>query len=925
MHGTKTQSFSAAAPPSATDRPWHAMDVAEVQDQMGGVGEGLTQAEAQERWQRYGANRLPASPRRSAFQRFFIQFHHLLIYVLLGAALITALLQHWLDTAVILSVVLVNAVIGFFQEGKAEQALDALSDLLSPQASILRDGLRQTVPAEALVPGDWVLLEAGDRVPADLRLLHVKGLQVQEGALTGESVPVNKHVDPVPVHSDLGDRACMVYSGTLVTRGRGTGLVVATGAATQIGHISQLMAQVETLTTPLLQAMAVFARWLTLAILFFAALIFLFGFLVRDLGAIDSFLAAVALAVAAIPEGLPTILTITLAIGVQRMAVRNAIIRRLPAVETLGSVSIICSDKTGTLTRNEMTVRSVALAEADYTLSGVGYDPHGEFARVRAPPPATVEWEPVDPEAEPLLQEVLWAMVLCNDAQVREETPGQWSIQGDPMEAALLVAGRKAGLDPGFEQQAWTRTDVIPFESEHGFMATLHHDHQGHGAIVVKGAPERLLTMCSRVRTTDGEQPLETESWLQRIDALASQGERVLAVAYRPTLHPQTDLLFADASDLILLGLCGLIDPPREEAITAVADCQRAGIRVKMITGDHAGTARAIGRQLGLKQTDTVLTGRAMDDLDANALRVASTQVDIFARTTPEHKLRLVQALQAQGFVVAMTGDGVNDAPALKQADVGVAMGQKGTETAKEAAEMVLTDDHFVSIVHAVREGRTVYDNLKKAITFLLPINGGEAGSIVVAILFGWSLPITPLQILWVNMVSSVALAMALAFEPAEPDLLRRPPRPPGTPILSAFVLWRILLVSCLFLSGIFGMYAWSLAQGFDEALARTHAVNTLVIMEVFYLLSVRSLKTREWSLQGWLGTRAVWLAVTVVLFLQGLFTYAPFMQMFFASRPVAWTEAILIVGVGLAIFLILEGEKWLLRALRPAHPAKRS
>jgi len=880
---------------------WHGLDPEEAEQRMGGREEGLSEEEVAERRERYGPNRLPAPEARGPLRRFLAQFNNLLIYVLIGAATVTALLQHWIDTGVILAVVLLNSVIGFIQEGKAEKALEAIRDMLSPNASVIRGGERRTIPAEELVPGDRVLLEAGDKIPADLRLLRAKGLQVQEAALTGESVPVEKRVEAVAEDADLGDRFSMAYSGTLVTSGRGTGVVVAIGADTQIGRISTMLSEVQTLTTPLLKAMNVFARWLTVAIIGFATLVFFFAFVLRDFSAVDSFMASVALAVAAIPEGLPAILTVTLAIGVQRMAGRNAIIRRLPAVETLGSVSIICSDKTGTLTRNEMTVRSIVLYEADYALSGVGYDPRGGFER---------DGREVEPDEAPLLMEALRAMVLCNDATLREED-GEWVVDGDPMEGALLTAGRKGDIDPAFENQSWTRTDVIPFESEHQFMATLNHDHEGNGRIYVKGAPERVFEMCDSVRTAEGKKALDRDQWLERVNDRAAQGERVLAVAYRSTESDKGDLRFDDVGkDLVLLGLFGLIDPPRDEAIKAVADCQSAGITVKMITGDHAGTAQAIGKQLGLERADKVLTGRDLEAMDDAEMKKRVVQVDVFARTTPEHKLRLVQALQSHGYVVAMTGDGVNDAPALKQADVGVAMGQNGTETSKEAAEMVLADDNFASIANAVREGRTVYDNLKKAITFLLPINGGESGSIIAAIMLGLALPITPLQVLWVNMVSSVGLAMALAFEPAEKDIMQRPPRPPGEPILSGFVIWRIVFVSILFLIGIFGMYTWSIAQGFSIEMARTHAVNTLVVMEVFYLFSVRSLRTRTLSVTGIVGTRAVAVAVLVVVSLQLIFTYAPFMQFFFDSRPMALREAGIILGVGIIVFALLEFEK---------------
>lgn len=881
---------------------WHHLDAGDAVRQLKTSDrEGLTTDEIERRRAEYGPNRLPPPKTRGPLGRFLSQFNNLLIYVLLGAALITALLGHWVDTGVILAVVLLNSIIGFVQEGKAEKALQAIRDMLSPHAAVIRDGERMTVEAEALVPGDLVLLEPGDKVPADLRLIRVKGLQVQEAMLTGESVPVDKSVEAVSAGADLGDQTSMAFSGTLVTAGQATGVVVETGARTQIGRISTLLSDVESLTTPLLRAMNVFARWLTVAIIGLAGLVFAFGMLVRDYTVVEMFMASVALAVAAIPEGLPAILTVTLAIGVQFMASRNAIIRRLPAVETLGSVSIICSDKTGTLTRNEMTVRSIALAGRDYEITGVGYDPHGGFI---------VDGREVDPAGEALLLEALRAMVLCNDSRLRQKD-GQWQVEGDPMEGALLTAGIKAGMDPVFEHKDRPRTDIIPFESEHRFMATLNHDHEGQGMIHVKGAPEQLLEMCRRVRTADGPAVLDRDAWLERVEALAARGERVLAVACMPADAGHRELKFSDVEDgLELIGLFGLIDPPREEAIQAVADCQQAGIRVKMITGDHAGTARAIAGQLGLANGDKVLTGRDLDAMDDETLRRTVPDVDVFARTTPEHKLRLVRALQWHGYVVAMTGDGVNDAPALKQADVGVAMGRNGTETAKEASEMVLADDNFASIAHAVREGRRVYDNLKKAITFLLPINGGESGSIITAIMLGMALPITPLQVLWVNMVSSVGLAMALAFEPAEKNVMKRPPRAPGEAILSLFLIWRILFVSFLFLIGIFGIYLWSVQQGYSVEMARTHAVNTLVVMEIFYLLSVRSMQVTSLSFKGLIGTRAVLIAILIVVGLQLVFTYAPFMQFFFDSEPVGLLEWGVILAVGVVLFIILELEK---------------
>ena len=891
---------------AAADTPaWHALTADQVLSTLEADTGGLNDEQAKQRLQTYGPNRLPESKRRSPLQRFFSHFHNLLIYVLLSAALITALLDHWIDTGVILAVVIVNAVIGFIQEGKAEDALAAIRQMLSPQAMVLRDGRRISIKAEQLAPGDVVLLQAGDKVPADVRLLRVKNLQIQEAVLTGESVAVEKQTQPTVADTALADRRCMAYSGTLVSYGHGTGVVVATGSATEIGHISDLVSQVQTLTTPLLVQMAIFARWLTLAVLVLAALVFVFGVSLRGSSAAEMFMTVVGLAVAAIPEGLPAILSVALAIGVQRMAARRAIIRRLPAVETLGSVSIICTDKTGTLTRNEMTVRSVVSGEELFEVSGAGYDPHGDFAQAGTS---------VDVDKQALLLQTLRAAALCNDTAL-EHKDGQWQVHGDPMEGALLVAALKAGLELETEAKQYPRTDLIPFDSQHKFMATLHHSHEGEAIIYLKGAPEQVLQMCHTQRMTCGDEPLDSAFWHKQIDTLASQGQRVLAVACKPTDPALQNLDFEHVDDgLVLLGLFGLIDPPRDEAISAVAQCRHAGIRVKMITGDHAVTARAIAAQLNLANTAEAITGHDIDQMDEQTLRQKVSQVDVYARVSPEHKLRLVSLLQEQGAIVAMTGDGINDAPALKRADVGIAMGEKGTEAAKEASEMVITDDNFASIARAVEEGRTVYNNLKKAIVFLLPVNGGESLSIIIAILLGFTLPITPLQILWVNMVSSVALAMALAFEPGERDIMSRPPRPANEALLSGFLLWRIALVSMLFAAGVFGIFSWSQLHGATLEESRTYAVNALVVMEVFYLFSVRYLYAPSFTLKGLLGTRAVLIAVTTVVVLQLIFTYAPFMEQLFDTRPVDFVHGVEILMLGVILFVVLELEKGIWR-----------
>ncbi|MGK7867585.1 cation-transporting P-type ATPase [Falsiroseomonas sp. E2-1-a20] len=895
-------------PTPGDDTPWHAVTAEAALARLASRSEGLGAGEAAQRLAEHGPNRLPAGAPRSALRRFLAQFSNLLIYVLLAAAAVTALLGHALDAAVILGVALVNAVVGFVQEGRAEQALEAIRGMLTPHASVLRDGRRLTIDAAAVVPGDLVLLEAGDRVPADLRLMRARGLRIEEAALTGESVPVEKSLDPAPAEAPLGDRASMAFSGTLVAAGSGTGLVVRTGAATELGRISGMIGDVQQLTTPLLRQMDAFARRLTFVILGLSALVFAVALLLRGYGAEDAFMAVVGIAVAAIPEGLPAVLTIALAIGVRRMAARNAIIRRLPAVETLGAVSVICSDKTGTLTRNEMAVAAVETAAGRFGVSGKGYAPQGAVTR---------DGEAPDAEAAPILAALARAAALCNDAALRDDPEAGWLVDGDPMEGALLAFAARAGESPEAVRIRLPRRDEIPFDARHRFMATLHGGH-GHAFVCVKGAPERLLEMCDRQQGVAGAEPLDRAAWQARAEALAAGGMRVIALATRELPHGTAELPpHAVEHDLVLLGLVGLIDPPREEAVAAVADCQAAGIRVKMITGDHAATAGAIARQVGLRGAGVVVTGAELDALDDAALRARARDSDVFARTSPEHKLRLVEALQAEGAVVAMTGDGVNDAPALKRADVGVAMGRKGTEAAKEAAEMVLADDNFATIAAAVREGRNVYDNVQKVIAWTLPTNGGEALTIIAAILLGLTLPMTPVQILWINMVTATTLGLVLAFEPAEADIMRRLPRAAREPLLSGFVVWRVAFVSVLFTLGAFGIFAWSAWRGLPVEAARTAVVNALVVMEIAYLFSVRFQAGTSFTWRGALGTRAVLIGVGAVVVLQLAFTYAPPLQRLFATRPLdPVANGLPILALGLLLMLILEAEK----AIRRRH-----
>ena len=879
---------------------WHQLTPDETLAAKQTTAGGLSAEESARRLASHGLNLLTPPHRRGPLMRFLLQFHNVLIYVLLAAAGVTALLAHWVDTSVIVGVVVINAIIGFIQEGKAEQAMEAIRRMLSPEATVLRDGKREVVPAETLVPGDIVLLQSGDKVPADLRLLHTKNLRIEEAALTGESTAVEKNHTAVEAQAVLGDRYCMAYSSTLVVYGQGTGVVVATADDTEIGRISAMLEEVQTLTTPLLRQMEIFGRWLTVAIMALAALTFLFGWLVHHFDLGDMFLAAVSMAVAAIPEGLPAVLTITLALGVQRMAKRSAIVRRLPAVEALGSVTTICTDKTGTLTKNEMTVQRVITAAQVFEVSGTGYAPHGGFA---------IDGKEADIAEHEHALDLLRAGLLSNDAALHE-SDGLWHIAGDPTEGALIPLAMKAGMDAEFEHGALPRTDHIPFESEHRFMATLHHDHAGHAFIFVKGAVEQVLAMCHQQRGLGEDQPLDLPYWHSQMAETGALGQRVLALAMKTVESSQRELNFADMeSGYTLLGMVGISDPPREEAIAAVRDCRAAGIRVKMITGDHADTALAIATQLGIGN-GRVLTGSEIDALDDEALRQAVREVDVFARASPEHKLRLVTALQANGEIVAMTGDGVNDAPALKRADIGVAMGMKGTEVAKEAAEMVLADDNFATIAHAVKEGRTVYDNIRKAIVFIMPTNGGEAGIVLIAILFGMALPLTPVQILWVNMVTAVTLSLALSFEQAEPNVMRRAPRAADEPILSGFMFWRIGFVSALLALGTIALFLWEIARGASIDAARTVAVNAIVMGEIAYLFNCRYLLLPVRSWQDFTGNRYVLLSIAVLVVIQAAFTYLPFMQKMFGVVALDATAWGLIAGFGVLLFVAVEVEK---------------
>ncbi|MGF1658543.1 MAG: HAD-IC family P-type ATPase [Rubrimonas sp.] len=891
---------------------WHALSADDALRALGAAPSGLDEGEVARRRDAIGPNRLPEPPRRGPLRRFLAQFDNLLIYVLLAAAAVTLWLGHVVDACVILAVVLVNAVIGLVQEGRAEAAMAAIRSMLAPRSAVLRGGARATVDAVDLVPGDIVLIEAGDRVPADLRLIEARGLRIEEAPLTGESAPVDKTCEPVSADAPLGDRASMAWSGTTVAAGAGRGVVAATGGATEIGRVSGLIGAVETLTTPLLRQIDGFARWLTAFILLVSLGVFGLGWALGGREVDELFMAVVGLAVAAIPEGLPAVLTITMAVGVQAMARRNAIVRRLPAVETLGAVSVICTDKTGTLTRNEMVADALAAADHIFTVEGEGYAPVGAVRLGEAV---------ADPAERAELLAFARAAALCNDAALRR-SEADWRVEGDPMEGALLaLAAKIAGGAEAFD--AWRRLDAIPFDARHRYMATLHAEPCGARRIHLKGAPETVMAMCRDQLGPGGAvAPLDPALWRARIEELAQSGRRVIAVAEGRCSEDAEALKPGDLEGaLTLIGLVGLIDPPRPEAIAAVADCRAAGIGVKMITGDHPGTACAVARIVGLRNPDDALTGAEIEAMDDAALRSVAGETDVFARTSPEHKLRLVTALQAQGLIVAMTGDGVNDAPALKRADAGVAMGRKGADAAKEASDIVLADDDFASIAAAVREGRIVYDNIRKVVSWTLPTNAGEAATILIALGAGLALPITPVQILWLNLVTAVTLGLALAFEPGDEGAMRRPPRAPDAPILTPTLLWHVALVSTLFVAAVFGLYAWALGRGHDDALARTVALNAIVTLEAFHLFFIRNADAPRLSMAALRATPVVWVCVSLVVVAQVAATYAPPLQRVLGTAPVPLVEALVVLGAGALFFAIVETEKRVRLSLRATAP----
>ncbi|WP_375510894.1 cation-transporting P-type ATPase [uncultured Nostoc sp.] len=882
---------------------WHTLGEQKVVQTLASHLEaGLTHEEASKRHQQMGANQLTGKSGKSPWLRFLEQFNQPLLYILLTAGVVTLLLRDWIDAGVIFAVTLINVIISYIQESKAEGAIAALSKAVTTEATIIRDGQKTRLASTELVLGDLVLLASGDKVPADLRLLSVRGLQVDESALTGESVPVEKATASLAVETPLAERSNMVYAGSFVSFGQAEGIVVAIADATETGRISQLIESSTNLKTPLTRNIDKFSKTLLYVILGLAALTFAVG-LGQGESWIDVFKASVALVVSAIPEGLPAIVTVTLAIGVSRMARRKAIIRKLPAVETLGSTTVICSDKTGTLTENQMTVQKIYAGGQHYTVSGIGYAPDGEIL---------INQQPVDFNADGhiALWESLEAGLLCNDSHI-EWGDGHWDLVGTPTEGALITAANKAGLTQENLEQL-PRIDTIPFESQFQYMATLHEldAKRSLNIIYLKGSVEAILQRCDQMLDAQGQAPLNAAAVEQEVGRMANQGLRVLAFARKEVTLQKRSLERHDIDrGLVFLGLQGIIDPPREEAIAAVKACQSAGIQVKMITGDHALTAAAIARKMGICSTEEqAFTGQQLAQMDENEFTQAAEKGMVFARVAPEQKLHLVKALQSQGEIVAMTGDGVNDAPALKQADIGVAMGIAGAEVVKESADMLLTNDNFASIEAAVEEGRGVYRNLRKAIAFLLPINVGESMTILIAILLATVLPILPIQILWLNMVSSVGLIVPLAFEPKSGQVMQQPPRNPREKLLSGSLLKRILAISVFNWVVIFGVFQWILQTTGNEALARTMAINGLVAAEVFYLLSITQfLPSLVVRIQGKCTpvAYAPAIGIVAVVILQCLFSQWSIMNQVFDTTPLTFIQALICMGVGLPVVFI--------------------
>ena len=897
---------------------WHALTEEQITTMLDvDVEQGLTTDEANNRLQKFGPNTISVNREKSSVISFLLQFKQPLVLILVVAGSITAMLQEWVDTGVIFGVVMANAIIGFIQEHKAGRAIQALAKIVKTENVIIRNGEKTRLFSHEIVPGDVVQLRSGDKIPADMRLFHTKDLKIDESLLTGESISVQKQTETFPSDSILAERKNMAYGGTLVTNGFGIGIVVVTGNETETGKISETMRKAEELETPLTKRISHFSKNLLFVILGLSVLTFAFGILATQRSATELFMEIVALSVSVIPEGLPAAMTITLAIGVGYMAKRHSIIRKLPAVETLGSTTIICSDKTGTITENQMTVSEIYTGGNFYQVSGTGFQPTGEIKH---------EKTDISINKHETLRECLVAGLLCNDSELIQKN-NSWEAKGDPTEVALITVAHKANLKQNLKESLY-RIDAIPFESHLQFMATLHDDNSnGEKIIYVKGSVEKILAMSTFQLNNNSETKSLTETDIGKLheiaDSLASKGLRVLAFAKKNIANQNHNVEISDVnSDLVFLGFQAMLDPPRPEVIEAIRECQNAGIRVKMITGDNLNTAISIGKQIGLNQVSqknkpdiTAITGKQMEKYSEKDLVEIANKADVFARVLPEQKFSLVKALQSKGHIVAMTGDGVNDAPALKQADVGIAMGITGTEVAKEASDVILTDDNFASIKTAVEEGRRILDTLIKFIAWTLPTNFGEGLVILASIFTGMLMPILPVQILWINMTTALALGMMLIFEPKESDVMKRPPRKPQSPILTKDLIVQIIIVSACILISVYVLFEWSIADGSTVDEARTVAVNTIVMIELFYLFNCRSLTSSIWK-TGFFSNKLIFVGIAVMILLQIVFTYAPVMNEIFQSHPIGIDWWLKIIGVSLFIFVIIELKKFVSKRL---------
>ncbi|QGY31911.1 cation-transporting P-type ATPase [Pantoea cypripedii] len=886
-------------------QPWYQCTTEETFQNLASSPSGLSSSAATERLGKYGPNALPQKPEKSALLKFIAHFKDVLIYILFAAALITAVMGHWVDTFVIIGVAVINALIGFIQESNAEKSLKSIQNMLASEAILVRDGKQITVPTQDIVPGDVVMLRPGDKIPADLRLFDVHNLRVEEAILTGESTVVSKNVDVLSGEKSLGDRLNLAFSGTTVSSGTAAGVVVASGGDTELGHINEMISSVKEVKTPLLVQIDKLGKAIFFIILLMMVALFIFGYILRDIPFPELALSVISLAVAAVPEGLPAIISIILSLGVQSMARVQAIIRKLPTVETLGAMSVICSDKTGTLTMNEMTVKAVVLAKSKWRVNGNSYEPKGEIV-------AEEGASGLNAATDPLFQQFLHAVDICNESQLRQDASGHWVIVGGPTEGAMKVLAAK-GIA---EKKSVEVISKLPFDSLYKYMS-VSCVADGQAYIVLTGAPDVLLKLCHQQQTPNGVEPLDLAYWEAAITTYASEGLRTVAAAWKPMLEPVTSLDHDELSNgMVLLGLGCMMDPPRPEAISAIHDCQQAGIRVKMITGDHQETAMAIGQMLGIGNSKSAVTGYELEHMNDAELAQAAKTYDIFARTSPEHKLRLVKALESSGEIVGMTGDGVNDAPALKQANVGIAMGIKGTEVTKESADMILADDNFATIAAAVKEGRRVYDNLKKTILFIMPTNLAQGLLIIIAILMGNLLPLTPVQILWMNMATSATLSFGLAFEPAEANAMRRPPRNVKAHVMDGYAIWRVVFVGLLISISAFVLEAWLQPRGYSPEFIRTVLLQMLVTAQWAYMINCRN--SEGFSLDsGLMKNKGIWLVTVVLIVLQAIIIYIPLMNTLFGTRPLPINYWFISLIVSIAIFIVVEIEKRLTRSWR--------